>query len=137
MKITRKTLVLAERNTKDRIEARKVYSMDVSRIADENLVFLDETGFNEHSRRSYGYSLINTKDYITVPANRNINRSLLCTISKDGVIAHECRKGSYNGDSILIFINTHLVPYFIDHPNSVLIMDILLNSTRSRNSFSC
>jgi len=28
-----------------------------------------------------------------------------------------------NGDRFLIFINTHLVPYFIDHSNSVLIMD--------------
>ena len=71
---------------------------------------------------SYEYSLINTKAYITVPANRIIIRSLFCAISKFGVITHGCRKDSYNGDFFLIFINTHLVPYFIDHPNSVLIM---------------
>ena len=84
MKITRKrvTLMPVERNTREKIDDQMIYSADVSRISDENLVFLDETGFNEHARRKYGYSLLITKAYITVPANRNVNRSVMCQLVK-------------------------------------------------------
>ncbi|KCZ78913.1 hypothetical protein H311_00047 [Anncaliia algerae PRA109] len=41
-------------------EARAIFAMDLSRMSDLNLIFLDETGLNKHSIRSYGYSLRNT-----------------------------------------------------------------------------
>ncbi|KCZ79547.1 hypothetical protein H312_03058, partial [Anncaliia algerae PRA339] len=50
------------------------------------LDFLDETGFNEHTRRFYAYSPINCRAYITVPANRSANKELICTIGFRGCI---------------------------------------------------
>ena len=72
MTITHKRLVLVpkERNTAARIDERSIYAADIGRFADDQLVFLDETGFSQHTRRAYGYSSINTPAYITVPANR-------------------------------------------------------------------
>ena len=125
MKLTRKRLVLvpAERNTEARIDERAIFSADISRFADDRLVFLDETGFSQHTRRTYGYSSINSPAYITVPANRGINRSVLCAIGVHGLIASECRTGSFNSESFIRFIEDKLVPYFRLYPRKVLVMD--------------
>lgn len=125
MNFTRKRLSLIpeERNTVDKIEARAIYAADIMRIRDDNLIFLDETGFNLHTRRSYGYSLTNEKAFITLPANRAKNRSLLCAIGVSGVIDYEYKVGGYNSKSFIDFINTKLASYFLTNPNAILIMD--------------
>ncbi|KAI0981105.1 hypothetical protein GJ496_006541 [Pomphorhynchus laevis] len=66
-----------ERNVADRIAARKEYAIDVSRIPDNNLVFLDVTGFNEHLKGHFAYSPINNKAYTIVLANKGINKCYL------------------------------------------------------------
>lgn len=73
----RLSLIPVERNTVENIEARAVYSNEITRIPNENLIFLDESGFNEHTRRFFGYSPINSKAFINVPSNKNINKSLM------------------------------------------------------------
>lgn len=125
MKITRKrlTLVPYERNTIEKINARAIYATEISRIQDENLVFLDETGFNQHTKRSYGYSFENTKAFKLVPANRNINRSLMCVINLHGVVAFSVKTGSYNAVCFIDFIQEKLIPFFQTHPNNILVMD--------------
>lgn len=125
MKFTRKRLCLVpeERNTSERLNARAIYSGEISRISDANLIFLDETGFNQHTRRSYGYSLQNTPAYITVPANKGVNRSLICAIGITGVVAYKYKTGAFNAISFGQFITEQLVPYFIRNPNKILIMD--------------
>ncbi|KCZ76301.1 hypothetical protein H311_02705 [Anncaliia algerae PRA109] len=72
MQITRKRLPLIpeERNSIDKIDARAVYASEVVRFPRKNILFLDETGFNLHTRRNYGYSPVNTKAYITSPTNK-------------------------------------------------------------------
>ena len=125
MEITRKRLSLVpeERNIQEKINARAIYSMEVSRISNENLIFLDETGFNRHTCRRYGYSLKNTKAYITVPANRGVNTSLICEIGVQGVIGYTFKMGAFNTLTFLEFIKKKLVPYFASNSNKVLIMD--------------
>lgn len=125
MKITRKRLVLVpkERNTEARINERAIFAADIGRFADDQLVFLDETGFSQHTRRSYGYSSINSPAYITVPANRGINRSVMCAIDLNGLIASEYRTGSYTSETFIQFIENKLVPYFRLNPRKILIMD--------------
>jgi hypothetical protein len=73
-----------------------VFANELGRIRNENLVYLDETGFNEHRRRRYGYSPINTKAYITVPGNRNQNKSLMFAFGVNGLIEYEHKLGAYN-----------------------------------------
>uniref|UniRef100_A0A0K0E5U7 DDE_3 domain-containing protein n=1 Tax=Strongyloides stercoralis TaxID=6248 RepID=A0A0K0E5U7_STRER len=125
MNITRKrpTLVPVERNTLEKINLHKLYAAEISRISDLNLVFLDETGFNEHTRRVFGYSSANTKAYINVLGNRNRNRSLICAINKSGIVGYDYVVGSYNSNLFLQFAGRNLEPYFTTHSNSVLIMD--------------
>lgn len=125
MNITRKrlTLVPIERNTADRLDARALYASDLTRIANSNLIFLDETGFNEHTQRKYGYSPRNSKAYITVPANRNTNKSLICAVSVSGVVGYEIRTGAYTSESFINVLRSQILQHFQQHPNNILIMD--------------
>jgi len=125
MKISRKRLSLIpeERNTSEKIDARAIYAADLSRVSDENLIFLDETGINEHCRRSYGYSAINTKAYLTVPANRGINKSIICAIGMNEIVAFDHKTGAYNSESFEAFIEKKLLPYFLSRPSKILVMD--------------
>jgi transposase len=125
MEFTRKrlTLVPQERNSLRTIDARQNYCRYVNTIPEENLVFLDETGFNFHTKRHYGYSLKNTKCFLTAPANRGRNISLMAAINKHGVITHEIQEGAYNGNLFIQFIHDKLKTHFERHPNDILIMD--------------
>lgn len=125
MRITRKRLSLVpqERNTPRTLDARQSYAREIEHISMSKLVYLDETGFNLHTSQSYGYSPINTKAFITVPANRGQNISLMAAISINGVICFEMQDGAYNGDGFINFITAQLIPYFRSNPDHVLIMD--------------
>lgn len=77
LNVTRKRLSLLpeERNCERVIRERRIYSTHISNYNPENLVFLDETGFNLHTHRTYGYSFKNTKAYFKAKANRGVNVS--------------------------------------------------------------
>jgi transposase len=123
--ITRKRLSLIpeERNTEDKKNQRVIYASNISRYLKENLVFLDETGFNNHLSRTYGYSEADTKAYRYVPANKGTNLSCMCVISYTGLVAYEMRRGAYNSSLFNVFIEQKLAPIFRDHPEKILIMD--------------
>jgi transposase len=125
LKITRKrlTLVPIERNSPEKIDARAIYCTDVSRFPLENLVFLDETGFSNHTTRSYGYSPVNTPAIITLPANRGVNRSCLLMMDFQENIRKEIKVGAFDGSAFAAFKRNQMIPYFADHPNKILIMD--------------
>ncbi|KAI0990432.1 hypothetical protein GJ496_002017 [Pomphorhynchus laevis] len=117
------SIIPEERNVAERIAARKEYAIDVSRISDNNLVFLDETGFNEHLNRHFGYSPINNKAYTIVPANKGINRSVICAINSKGIIGYQYRQGSYNANLFIEFLGCVVVPYFSRNLNDIIVMD--------------
>lgn len=127
------SLVPAERNTEEKISTRAIYANDILNIPDSNLILLDETGFNEHTHRGYGYSQINSKAFITVSANKGINRSLVCVIGSEGVIAYSFKVGSYNSESFKDFLDSKLIPYFRANPNKILIMDVVSPRARTIN----
>nr|XP_047135744.1 uncharacterized protein LOC124812766 [Hydra vulgaris] len=83
MEFTRKrlTLVPKERNSPQNIDLRQSFCRTINSIPDNNLVFLDETGFNLHTSKQYRYSIKNTKCFVTVPANRGKNVSLMAAIT--------------------------------------------------------
>lgn len=58
-----------------------------------------------------------------VPAKKNRNRSVICGIGIDGVIAYECRISAYNIESFIEFIAAKLIPYFLRNSNKIYIMD--------------
>ena len=98
MEITRKRLtsVPRERNTLRTIDLRQDFCSRINNIQDENQVFLDETGFNLHTKQNYGYSSKNKKCFLTLPANRGKNISLMLAINSNGIVAHELKEGAYN-----------------------------------------
>ena len=58
-----------------------------------------------------------------MPANRGVNRSLMCAIGVHGIVAHEYVSGSYNADRFMGFIENKLVPYFQLNPSKILVID--------------
>lgn len=125
LNLTRKRLVLIpyERNTNERIEARAEFAAHISRYHDRNLLYLDETGFNEHSRRYYGYSEANEPAYIRTPGNKGVNKSVMVAIDYKGIVAYERQNQAFNKDSFKAFIQNKLCSYFMQNPNTILIMD--------------
>ena len=91
-------------------------------ISNSKLVFLDETGFDLYTSINYGYSPKNITGYTMVKANKDTNQSLMCTSDSNGVIAYEVIKGAYDGKNFKQFIQEKLLPYFLNHRDSILII---------------
>ncbi|KAF7691493.1 hypothetical protein CDIK_2567 [Cucumispora dikerogammari] len=125
LQITRKklTLVSVERNLPRVIELRFNYARELALYRTNQLVFLDETGFNLHASLNMGYSFVNTKAVSGTPANKGVNISLMCAVSLHGIVGYQIQDGGYNEDLFISYLNATIDPYFIANPGSVLIMD--------------
>ena len=125
MGITRKRLtrIPFERNCPRVIDARHSYVREMEFVSNDQLVFLDETGVNLHTSSNYGYSTKNIKAYPLFSANKGTNISVMAAITSNGVLAYELKVGAYNSAHFIDFILRNLILYFVDHPNSVLVMD--------------
>jgi hypothetical protein len=124
MKITRKilSLVPVERSSPRIIDERQLYARGLMHTPLDKLVYLDETGLI-CTVQNFGYSPVNEKAFITVPASRGQNISLMAAISVSGVVSYEIKDGAYNGDLFKKFILIYLLPCFTQNQNCVLIMD--------------
>ena len=123
--ISRKRLqrVVAARNSDRVVRLRAEYASVVVDLPLENLIFLDETGFNHYTTRNYGYSPVGTPATLIVPTVRGINQSLMCAISTAGLISWSLKGGAYNTQTFKEFIVEKLVPYFRANPEKILVMD--------------
>ena len=61
----------------DVIEERYNFCVRMNALPNNELLYMDETGFNLHSNNNYGYSLVNVDAIRHVPANRVRNISLI------------------------------------------------------------
>ncbi|KAG0438357.1 hypothetical protein DMUE_3142 [Dictyocoela muelleri] len=86
MNISRKRLVSIadKKNDTATSESRHQFSIKYRRYDNDDLLYLDETGFRLHSKRAYEYSPVNLPARITVKANKRRNVSLMCLISVRG-----------------------------------------------------
>ena len=66
---------------------------------------------------------VNQKAYKVVPSNKGANKSLICAINIEGVVAFKYRTGAYNKHLLVDFIENSLAPYFSRNPDHYLIMD--------------
>ncbi|XP_065671801.1 uncharacterized protein LOC136089676 [Hydra vulgaris] len=139
MELTRKrlTLVPKEINSQQNVDSRQSFCRTINSTPDNNLVFLGETGFNLHTSKQYGYSIMNTKCFVTVPANRGknvslmaanvslmaANVSLMAAITVNGILSFKIVDSVYIGDIFCDFITNNLRPYFQTNPHSVLVLD--------------
>ena len=97
-KLKRKSLtyVPKERNIPERIDARAEYAKHISHYADDKLGFLDETMFNEHTKRYYGFAPSNEPAYINVPANKGRNNNEMVAISNERIVAYKQQDIAYS-----------------------------------------
>jgi len=107
MNYTRKVVkrVPINRNIPSTRNRRQEYAREVDSIREDDILFLDEFGFNLYCGPRYGYSIRNTLVYCTVPNSKWSNVSLMCLISNKGVVAHETKIGAYRSVDFLAFIN--------------------------------
>ncbi|KCZ81392.1 hypothetical protein H312_01147, partial [Anncaliia algerae PRA339] len=86
----------------------------IENISNDRLIFLDETGFNIHTNKTYGYSLKNTPAILESPANKGKKVCLIAAISNKGLLAYETKLGGWNAESFCNFINTKLAPAILN-----------------------
>ena len=104
--LTRKRLkkVADKTVSQEVIAKRKNFSLKYRGVSDNNLLYLDETGFNLHTSRKFGYSPKNIPAFTLVPANRGRNISLLAIISSQKIIHQKIVAGSFNTTLFLEFL---------------------------------
>ncbi|XP_065663808.1 uncharacterized protein LOC136085893 [Hydra vulgaris] len=124
MGYTRKRLkpIVAARNSAMVIGQRFLYCTHVSSINDNNIIFIDEIGFNLHQSRHHGYALSGSTPCITVPTQRGRNISLICAISVEGIISFQMKVGSFDAVSTKEWIENSLIPA-LNNRRYVIIMD--------------
>src|SRR5579871_3396655 len=95
------------RNTRITIQKRYNYAMKIkkAKISMMNdMVFIDESGFNLHLHRKQGYVLKGHEARIIVPNSKQANLSMICAISKDGLIKNKYYLGSVTGKIFTLWI---------------------------------
>lgn len=104
------------------ISQRKCYAREMRGIRSSRILFLDETGFNLHSKNNYGYSPKNTQAFSIVPSNRGRNISVISLLSSTKLVHTKIIDGPYNGQLLMEFLE-ECVGHFrsIDFP--FLVMD--------------
>lgn len=125
MRYSRKVLSLipVERNTPNAIERRIGYARHVSNLSDDQMLFLDECGFNFHTSRHFGYSTVNQKAVKNITGNRGQNTSLLSVISNSGCEASRIFRGAVNTQRLVDFIQEELREFPTNEPKKTLILD--------------
>lgn len=124
MNYSRKRLVKVpiERNSLNVLNLREQYCRDIINISDNSLIFLDESGFDLHTNKNYGYSPKNIPAFITIPANKHKNISLMCALSISGIVAYELIEGAYNTVKFISFLTNKLIP-IISNNRRIIVMD--------------
>jgi hypothetical protein len=82
----------------------------ISQIPLENLVFLDETAFNQHTSLYFGWAPKGEEPSIHIPANKKKSISLLAAISIKGFEATKIIRGPVTNKHICEFME-----HYLDH----------------------
>lgn len=113
---------------------RRSFSIRYRASINSELLFLDETGFNLHTRPQYGYSPKNVPAYATVINNRGRNVSLLALISNRGILKYKIIEGAFNSVLLLDFLQECVTSNVFT--SKTLIMDnVRFHKTESVLSF--
>lgn len=95
----RTILLPAARNTPENIRRRADFSEWIVAVEREQLVFLDEAGFNLHMNRGRGWSQKGRRAVVHVPADRKRNVSVIGAISPTrGLLKFDVFTGATTGD---------------------------------------
>lgn len=102
-------LIPIRRNIDENKEARYIYAQTyfgfLCEISEENIIFVDEIGFNLSMRSHHGRSIIGTTPYTMVPNVRSRNFSVCCAMSKGGLLFKKISTSAFNSESFLGYID--------------------------------
>ncbi|CAG8788713.1 14854_t:CDS:1 [Dentiscutata erythropus] len=105
--LKRLTVIPHKRNTPETILARENYirkiyekSIDIH----DNIIYIDETGFNLHLSSSRGHALCGQPAIKVVETQREKNITVITAITKDSVLKYSSNLGSTNADIFSKFI---------------------------------
>ncbi|KAG0431386.1 hypothetical protein DMUE_5568 [Dictyocoela muelleri] len=124
MNYTRKILtrVPISRNSDNNKIERFNYCNFLNNKINEELLFLDESGFNLHLSPKYGYSPKNSKAYTIVSNSKGCNVSFMCTTSINGIYCFKIKSGSFKSSDLIDYINNEL-PLLTGNSVKHIIMD--------------
>ena len=87
----------------------------------DDVVVLDETGFNLAMTRDYARSLSGTRAESTRPANKGKNVTLLSAMTTQGALAFRIFDSALTGEIFLTWLDEDLVPRL--RPGQIVVMD--------------
>ena len=85
-------------------QERNEYARHVVDLPNQELWFLDESGFNMHVAPLRCWSDVGVTPVQAVPANGGTNVSLLMCIAPEGIVFYEIKEGAYKGSDFLMFL---------------------------------
>ena len=101
-------IIPERRNAIENIEVRKQYAIQFSALpatySEEQIIFIDEVGFNVSLRTSRGRSLIGSPALAIVPSIRSRNISICCGMNRNGIIYYKTSTRAFNGEVFIEFI---------------------------------
>lgn len=96
-------------NCENTIKLRQTYALHFSQHAPQpadKLVFIDESGFNYHLRRTKARSKVNTAAHVIIPTARGRNVSLIAAMNFHGIIHRKVIPNStVNSNIFVTFLN--------------------------------
>lgn len=103
------TIVPERRNFQSTIETRHNYALEFNKVNLENggeqFVFIDEAGFNVSMRTKSGRSAVGTSAYVSVPAIRTKNISIIASMTNNGMVDYKVNDRPVNGDDFKSYLN--------------------------------
>lgn len=112
------------RNTPEAIAYRTEYVQWAARLEENSVVFIDESGFNLHTRRKRGRSRIGKMAAIETSNSKGNNISLLLAISPaHGIIHRFVKLGAIHSDDYAKFTREVLESPILQHSTHTIIQD--------------
>ena len=102
-------LIPERQNATDNIQVRKEYAFQFSALpsiySEDQIVFIDEVGFNVSMRTSRGRSPVGSPAVTAVPCIRSRNISIYCAIKRNRIIYFKANNRAFNGENFIDYIN--------------------------------
>jgi transposase len=115
----KKSLIALERDP----SLRAQFALDLCAVEDEDLVFIDESGFHTSMTRTRARSPKGERAVGKVPRNRGENPTLLCGLTEQGPLAEWVVSGGVNGEVFETYVQKVLLPEL--RVGQVVVMDNL------------
>jgi transposase len=119
----KKTLIAAEQDRQDVVEARRQWAVAQLAIDPDRVVFIDETWAKTNMTRTYGRSHRGVRLRAKTPYARWETTTFLGAMRSTGFVAPLCVEGAINGQLFAAWVEQHLVKTLRE--GDVVVMDNL------------